>query len=192
MPLAAPSYEDLSVAVVSDPGSDLDLLAREVQRTRASVTRIWPMPQQLPDDYDVLICDYGASLINALPWSPGEANSALVVILPTGEHYDVRLLCDCSPDAVLHRPLTANAIATALVLARNQFLYFRRLQMRIARLDETLRATRDIERAKQILMKARDLSEAEAYEWMRRNAMNRRQTIAAVATAIVDSHMVLG
>ena len=90
------------------------------------------------------------------------------------------------------RPLTANAIATALALARNQFLYFRRLQMRIARLDETLRATRDIERAKQILMKARDLSEAEAYEWMRRNAMNRRQTIAAVATAIVDSHMVLG
>jgi len=36
------------------------------------------------------------------------------------------------------------------------------------------------------------MSESDAYEWIRRNAMNRRQTIAAVATAIVDSEKVLG
>lgn len=192
MAVDAASFEDLSVAVVCDPAQDRDLVAREVQRTRASVTRIWPLPQQLPDDYDVLVCDYGASLINALPWSPGEAKAALVVILPANHHYDLRLLCDCSPDAVVQRPLAANMITTALALARNQFLYFKRLQMRIARLDETLRATRDIERAKHILMKRRDMSESEAYEWMRRNAMDRRQTIAAIATAIVDSQMVLG
>lgn len=192
MPLAAQSFDDLSVAVVCDPDPERDLVAREVQRTRASVTRIWPMPQRLPEDYDILICDYSDGLINALPWSPGEAASALVVILPAKEHYDVRSLCDCSPDTVLHRPLTAKSIATALALARNQHLYFKRLQMRIARLDETLRAARDIERAKHILMKMRDMDESEAYEWMRRNAMDRRQTVAAIATAIVDSHMVLG
>jgi len=192
MPIATSSFKDLSVAVVSDPGSDSDLVAREVQRTRACVTRIWPLPQQLPDDYDILICDYAEALIKVLPWSPGEAKSALIVILPANEYYDVRLLCACSPDAVLHRPLVAHTIETSLTLARNQFLYFKRLQMRIARLDETLRATRDIERAKHILMKMRDMSESDAYEWIRRNAMNRRQTIAAVATAIVDSEKVLG
>ena len=77
------------------------------------------------------------------------------------------------------------------MIARNQFLYFKRLQMRIARLDETLRAARDIERAKHIIMQSRSVSESEAYECLRRSAMDRRVTIATMATAIIDSQVVL-
>ena len=189
--MSVPQFKDLSVAVVCEPDSETDFLARELLRTRASVTRIWPLPQRLPEDYDALFCDLGRSLIDALPWDPGEATSALVAVLPPSESCDAKLLCDCSPDAVLHRPFTANAVVTSLVLARNQFLYFRRLQMRIARMDETLRAARDIERAKQILMQTRSMSEEQAYDCLRRNAMDRRLTIAAIASAIVDSHMLL-
>jgi AmiR/NasT family two-component response regulator len=192
MSASALHLEDLSVSVVCEPGAETELLVRELLRTRARVTRIWPLPQRLPEDYDVLVCDFTQALIGALPWVPGEANSALIAVLPPNDSYDVKLLRDCSPDAVLHRPFAGHMVVTSLVMARSQFLYFRRLQMRVARMDETLRATRDIERAKQILMTTRRMSEEEAYDCLRRNAMDRRLTIAAVATAIVDSQMVLG
>ena len=187
-----PQFKNLSISVTCEPGTELDLLIRELQRTRASVVRIWPLPQRLPEDHDVLFCEYTDTLVHALPWVPGEASSALVVILPATDSYNLKLLCDCSPDAVLYRPFAAHMIHSCLSIARNQHLYFRRLQMRIARMDETLRATRDIERAKHILMTSRSMSEEEAYDCMRRNAMDRRLSIAAVARAIVDFQMIVG
>ena len=192
MVLNVPQCKDLSISVVCEPGTETELLVRELLRTRARVARIWPLPQRLPDDYDALFCDFSEALIQALPWVPGEASSPLVVVLPANNSYDLKLLCDCSPDAVLHRPIVSHTVLTSLIMARNQFLYIRRLQMRITRMDETLRAARDIERAKHILMTSRCISEEEAYEYIRRNAMNRRLTIAAVARAIVDFDMVVG
>ena len=191
MPAKGVQIDDLSVSVICEPGPDTELLAREVQRTRARVTRIWPMPPRLPDDHDILVCDYTESLTDALPWSPGEAGSALIVVLPACGIYNYELLTSCSPDAVLHRPFRPHMVKTSLMIARNQFLYFKRLQMRIARLDETLRAARDIERAKHIIMQSRSVSESEAYECLRRSAMDRRVTIATMATAIIDSQVVL-
>ncbi len=83
-------------------------------------------------------------------------------------------------------------MTTSLVIARDRFHYIRRLKKRIDRLDETLRSTRDIERAKQMLMTSRDLSEQEAYDYLRRRAMKQRVSIAALASAVVDSDMLLG
>jgi len=183
----------LDVVVATARDASGEALIRELQRTRARVRHFWPPPDPLPADTDALFCDLVPSLPARLPWLPGEPKAALVVLMPSAETaLDLDLLRKAAPEAVLHRPFTAPAILAALVLARSRFAYERRLRGRIERLDLTLRSMHSVERAKAILMGARKMQEEDAYRFIRSQAMERRVSVGAVATAIVDAHELIG
>ena len=188
-PLSELACSDIVAAVA--PDAEGDALARELQRTQARVRRLWPIPARLPADTDILVGELVPELADALPWMPGQPSSALLVVVHASQAPNLKLLRNCAPHAVLHRPFTAATVLTSVAMARLQYLYERRLRSRIDKLDETLRAVRNVERAKSILMQTRQLGEDEAYHFMRRQAMKRRVSISAVALAIVDSHEVL-
>lgn len=183
---------ELSAVVVAPVDDQTNLLVRELQRLRMRVRQVWPMPESVPGDADVVYCEYCADLARRLPWIPGDARSALVVIVPATDPIQPEALANATPDAVLSRPFTSNAVLSSIVLARSQFGYERRLRGKIERLDENLRSMRTVERAKAILMATRRMQETEAYSFIRRQAMDRRVSASAVASAIVDSFELLG
>lgn len=182
----------LDVAVITPRDQEGAFLIRELQRLRVRARQIWPMPESVPSDADVIYCEYAIDLARRLPWIPGDARAALVIILPSEEPVQADALADATPDAVLSRPLSANAVLSSLVLARSQFRYEQRLRNKIERLDDNLRSIRTVERAKAILMTTRRLQEDEAYGFIRRQAMDRRVSASAVAAAIIDSFELLG
>jgi len=167
-------------------------LIRELQRLRLRVRHVWPSNDPIPSDADVIYCDYDASLSRRVPWASGEARVALVAILPQTDPISPDMLEAVTPDAVLARPFTVNAILASFVVARSQFLYQRRLRAKVDRLEETLRAMRTIERAKVILMDARSMDADQAYAFMRAQAMARRMQIGTFAAGIVASTEFLG
>jgi AmiR/NasT family two-component response regulator len=183
---------DLSAVVVAPVDDQVGMLLRELQRFRMRVRQVWPMPESVPADADVVYCEYAPDLARRLPWIPGDARSALVVILPTTDAIQADALCHATPNAILPRPFTPNAVLSSLVLARSQFGYERRLRSKIEKLDDNLRSMRTVERAKAILMATRQMPETEAYGFIRRQAMDRRVSASAVAAAIVDSFELLG
>ncbi len=183
---------DLSAVVVAPVDDQIGMLLRELQRFRMRVRQVWPMPESVPADADVVYCEYSPDLARRLPWIPGDARSALVVILPVTEAIHADALCNATPNATLPRPFTPNAVLSSLVLARSQFGYERRLRSKIEKLDDNLRSMRTVERAKAILMATRQMPETEAYGFIRRQAMDRRVSASAVAAAIVDSFELLG
>jgi AmiR/NasT family two-component response regulator len=183
---------DLSAVVVAPVDDQVGMLLRELQRFRMRVRQVWPMPESVPADADVVYCEYAPDLARRLPWIPGDARSALVVILPATETIHADALCNATPNAILPRPFTPNAVLSSLVLARSQFGYERRLRSKIEKLDDNLRSMRTVERAKAILMATRQMPETEAYGFIRRQAMDRRVSASAVAAAIVDSFELLG
>jgi AmiR/NasT family two-component response regulator len=183
---------DLAVVIVAPSDDQTSFLTRELQRVRMRTRSVWPMPESVPSDADIVYCDYIPDLARRLPWIPGDARAALVVILPTNDPIQADALANATPDAVLSRPFTANAILSSLILARSQFRYEQRLRSKIERLDENLRSMRTVERAKAILMETRRMPENEAYGFIRRQAMDRRVSASAVAAAIVESFELLG
>lgn len=183
---------ELTAVVLTSVDDQTTLLLRELQRYRMRVQQVWPMPTTVPSDADVIFCEYCPDLARRLPWIPGDARSALVVIVPATEPIQAERLSHATPNAVLSRPFTPNAVLSSLVLARSQFEYERRLRSKIEKLDENLRSMRTVERAKAILMATRQMPETEAYGFIRRQAMDRRVSASAVAAAIVDSFELLG
>ena len=101
------------------------------------------------------------------------------------------LLHNCAAHSILHYPATPRSVEAALSLARGHFLYEKRLRSRIERLDESLRTMRGVERAKSLLIRIRDMTEEEAYNHLRKQAMERRVAIGVVAKAVVDSFELL-
>ncbi len=184
--------EDLSVAVVTPDDEQGRFLLRELQRLRTRTRRVQPSADCLPADADVIYCDYAADLPRRLPWPTGEAPAALVVILPQSEAFTAEALEAATPDAVLARPFTANAIKASLIMARSQFSYEQRLRAKAARLEDNLRAMRTVERAKTILMTSRAIGGEEAYSYIRTQAMARRMPVSSIAEAIVSSFDLLG
>jgi two-component system, response regulator / RNA-binding antiterminator len=184
--------ESFSVLVAAERDAQIDVLLRELRRTASHVVHVYPVVDGLPAGHDLILADIGLPLLDQLPWVPGEANAALILLLPENGQHSLKKLRDCCPDAVLHRPFQPGAIQTSLALARSQFQFIRRLRSRIARLDENIKAIRDIERAKTIVMAARRVGEDEAYAYLRSQAMERRTSVASFASHIVDSHELFG
>jgi two-component system, response regulator / RNA-binding antiterminator len=182
---------NLNITICAEPDAESDQLMRELQRTRAAVVRLWPIPKTLTAEPDVIFCDYAPDLAARLPWNPGEPRCALVILLPQSGLYDPSAVYNCSPGAVLYRPFQSHAILTALLLARGQFQYEKRLRARIERLDENLRLLRDIEQAKLILMEREKISEQDAYHRMRSLAMEKRMSLVQLASQIIDSAALL-
>lgn len=188
---ASAEIGNLDIVVATPRDEEGEFLIRELQRTRARVRHVWPLPERLPEDADAVYCDLAPELPGRIPWLPGEARAALVTIVAAMPPTDLDLMRNCVPDAILHRPFTANAVRASLALARSRFAYEQRLRWRISKLSETLQAIRAVERAKAILMSTRKISEDEAYHFIRRQAMDRRVSISMVATTIIDSHDIL-
>lgn len=185
-------FRDLEIAVLTAPDEAGTHLVRELQRTRARVQHVWPIPELIPAAFDVVYCDLVNDLPQRLPWLPGKPDAALVVVTAPKRPLDLNILHNCAPQAVVHLPVTAQAVLASLFLARNHFLYERRLRGRIDKLDDNIRTMRSVEHAKAILMQSRSISEEEAYHYLRRHAMERRVTIGALANVIVDSQELLG
>jgi AmiR/NasT family two-component response regulator len=89
------------------------------------------------------------------------------------------------------RPFEPVAILTNVVIASTNSRYQKRLSNKIAKLEETLRSIRMVERAKVVLMKARNIEEPEAYAYLRDQAMRKRTSVGSIASVIVESGNIL-
>jgi len=183
---------DLEVAVFVNRDGEGEGLVRELQRTRARIRHTWPFDDAVLSGVDVTFCQLTSDLPQRLPWLPGKATSALIVVLESTQMADPGVLHNCAPHGVLQLPARPAAVRAVLQVARSQHLFETRLLSRIEKLDENLRTMRSVERAKAILIAKHKLSEEEAYHFLRRKAMERRVSIGALASIIVDSEEILG
>ena len=65
--------------------------------------------------------------------------------------------------------------------------YTRRLESKVQKLEETLKARRDVDKAVKILVALKRVSEAEAYDLIRSQATQKRLSMAEVATTIIGA-----
>ena len=91
----------------------------------------------------------------------------------------------------LVKPLRASELAPAIELAIAHFEEFIALRKENEDLKKTLEARKIIERAKGILMKSQELSEAEAFELIKRKSMDMRKPMAEIAQALLLSEEIV-
>jgi response regulator NasT len=94
---------------------------------------------------------------------------------------------DAGVSAYIVGGLRKERIKNILDLCISRFNAFARLQDELDRARTALEDRKVIDRAKGILMKAKNLNEEEAYALLRRTAMNEKKKIAEVAQSVVTA-----
>ena len=94
---------------------------------------------------------------------------------------------DAGVSAYIVGNLQKERIKSILDLCISRFNAFARLQDELERTKSALDDRKVIDRAKGILMKAKNLSEEDAYALMRKTAMNEKKKIAEIAQAIITA-----
>lgn len=92
---------------------------------------------------------------------------------------------DAGVMAYIVKPFTAADLGPAIDIARSRWVEMKALETEIADLGERLETRKAVDRAKGILMKKLKITEAEAFRWIQKTAMDRRLGMKEVADAVI-------
>ncbi len=92
---------------------------------------------------------------------------------------------DAGVMAYVVKPFSASDVLPAIEVAASRWAEFKALESEVADLGERLETRKAVEKAKGVLMKKLKISEAEAFRWIQKTAMDRRMGMREVADAVV-------
>ena len=178
----------LRVVVIHPPGEDRAVLEEQLRRIGCLVRVLWPFPPQLPPEADAVLFLVGPETRSAGNWCAADTSATLIALSDYENPTALKMLVDSQAHGVITKPYRSTGILSTLVLARAASGYQQRLQNKIGKLEEAIKARRQIERAIRILVEANRLGENEAYEHMRARATALRVTVGEIAAMVVDAH----
>jgi two-component system, response regulator PdtaR len=171
---------------------DCDELARQLKRIGCRVEVLWPPPAAIADEPDVIYFLVESDQSSNRSWRNPDLRAALITVIDFENPTILKELLDSNAHGVLVRPIKPAGVLSTLVLALSNRGYVSRLIVKVAKLEETLKARREIEKATRIIMTLRNISEREAYEFVRRQATAKRVSTASIATSIIQAQSILG
>src|SRR6201996_8860631 len=111
----------------------------------------------------------------------------IAMFVDQSDSASIQASVDAGVSAYIVGNLQKDRIKTILDLCVSRFNAFSRLQGELDRAKSALEERKVIDRAKGILMKAKDLTEEQAYALMRKTAMNENKKIAEIAQSIITA-----
>ncbi len=92
---------------------------------------------------------------------------------------------DAGAMAYLVKPFTKGDLVPAIELAVSRYAEITTLEAEVADLAERFETRKRVERAKSLLQQAYSLSEADAFRWLQKSAMDRRLSMREVADVVI-------
>jgi response regulator NasT len=139
---------------------------------------------------DLVILDIQMPVLDGLSAAEQIAASRIapvIVLTAFSQRELVERARDAGAMAYLVKPFSKNDLVPAIEVARARFVEMTALDSEVRTLEERLEARKVIEKAKGRLMADRGMTEADAFRWIQRKAMNERTSMKAVAQAILES-----
>ncbi len=137
---------------------------------------------------DLVIMDVKMPVMDGLTAAEqiGEKRTCPVVMLTAFSQTElVERARDAGVMAYIVKPFTAGDVTPAIDIALSRWTEMKALENEVADLGERLATRKAVERAKGVLMKKLKITEAEAFRWIQKTAMDRRMGMREVADAVV-------
>ncbi len=115
-----------------------------------------------------------------------EGIAAVVMLTAFSDRTLVERASDAGVMSYVVKPFAAHDVLPALDIASARWQQRVALESEVADLSERLETRKSLDRAKGLLMKKLKLSEAEAFRWIQKAAMDRRMSMREVADAVVS------
>jgi AmiR/NasT family two-component response regulator len=182
----------LKVAVVHPHDQDGEALLAQLQRIGCEVEVFWPRLERLPPGTGlVLMAVRPETLAISFPWLGADAAPPVIPVLTDENPITIEAVLRLNAFSTIASPVRSTGVLTAITVVLAQHKASRMRERYIERLEQKQANLRMIQHAKRIVMDARKVSEDEAYQLLRSQAMVKREQIETVASAIVKAHETL-
>ena len=184
----------LRVLVVHPPDNERVKLVEHLRRIGCMVETQWPVPESWTASADVMLLAVEHDVrddIQRLLKSTDGTRPTLIAVVGYEDPSTLQLVLEAGAVAVIERPIRPFGLLTNLTIARSLWLERRDAEKRLRKLERKLAGIQRIQKAKVILMDGQGLSEADAYESIRRQAMSKRLSMDDMASAIIHANELL-
>jgi AmiR/NasT family two-component response regulator len=179
----------LKVVVIHPQDQDGDELLAQLQRIGCDVEVFWPRLDCLPTGTELIVMAVRPETLSlSYPWLDHPACPPVIPVVAYENPTTIETVLQLNAFATIPSPVRSAGLLTAIALALHQSKASRLRERYIERLEQKQAKVRVIQQAKQIMMDSRGVSEEEAYQLLRSQAMLRREQIEAVAGEIVKAH----
>ncbi len=184
----------LRILVIHPPDSEGLALVEHLRRMGCNCETIWPLPDLIAPDVNVVLLSVEQEsrerilkLVRGIAGKP----PTLLAIVSYEDPSTLQVVMECGALAVIERPIRPFGVLTNLIVARSLWQQRRDAEKKIRKLERKLLGQNRIAKAKSILMDTQGISEDEAHESVRRQAMAKRIPMDEMAVAIINAHDLL-
>lgn len=184
----------LKIQVIHPPDPDGVSLVEHLRRIGCMAEAQWPIPDTFAPGIDVamLAIDHeGRDRIGKLLRGAGANGPTILAIVSYEDPSTLQMVLESEALAVIERPIRPFGVLSSLAIARSLHLEREQGRRRVRKLERKLAGIQTMQRAKEVLMSSRALSEEEAYKLIREQAMAKRVPMEEMAKAILQANDVL-
>jgi two-component system, response regulator PdtaR len=116
----------------------------------------------------------------------GQRIAPVVILTAFSQRELVERARDAGAMAYLVKPFTKSDLVPAIEMAVSRFSELDALEREVADLNERLETRKAVDRAKGVLQKELGISEAEAFRWIQKTAMDLRLSMRQVSDGVVE------
>jgi len=185
---------ELKIVVVHPPDEEGDALVSHLRRVGCMVSVVWPVPVNLVSNADVLfllIEGEARHAIEALLKSLPKPEPTVIAILNYEDPTTLQLVLESDAFAVVQKPIKPFGLLANLIAARSNWMERQALLKENRKLRRKITSDQAMSRAKTILMASKGISEVEAYQAIRAQAMSKRLSMEQIASSIINMETLL-
>ena len=182
----------LKVVVIHPQDQDGDELLAQLQRIGCDVQVCWPRLDSLPSDTGLVVMAMRPEALSIdYPWLGTSTSPPVIPVVTYENPITIEAVLRLNAFATIPSPVRSFGLLTAIAVALTQFKASRARERYIERLEQKQAKVRVIQQATRIVMDSRGMSEEDAYQLLRSQAMLKREQIETVAGDIVKAHETL-
>ena len=138
---------------------------------------------------DLVILDIQMQVLDGLSAAEqiaGDRIAPVIVLTAFSQRELVERARDAGAMAYLVKPFSKNDLVPAIEVARARFAEMTALDGEVRTLEERLETRKVVEKAKGVLMTDQGMTEAEAFRWIQKTAMDLRLSMRQVADGVLE------
>ncbi len=181
----------LRIEVMHPPDADGVSLVEHLRRIGCIATTIWPLPDEVASASDIVVLavDHDSrEPLRRLFKGQDRKQPTVIGIVEYENPSILQLVLEIGAHAVIERPVRPFGLLTQLAIARSLWLQQQSTGQRVQRLERKLAGMQKVQRARLILMASQAMTEEDAYQTIRRQAMSKRMSLEDMAAAIINAH----
>jgi AmiR/NasT family two-component response regulator len=182
----------LKVVVIHPRDQDREELLAQLQRIGCDVEVCWPRLDSLPCNTGLVIMAIRPEALAVnYPWLATSTSPPVIPVVTYENPITIEAVLRLNAFATIPSPVRSFGLLTAIAVALTQFKASRARERYIERLEQKQAKVLVIRQATRIVMDSRGMSEEDAYQLLRSQAMLKREQIETVAGDIVKAYETL-